>query len=91
MSETRIEFRCSEKERKMVNEKAKKAKMTPGQYLLSQTIYQRGRGRSGLKAKERESLCRICTYLNKISDGIKKEENRDKIIEECKALCQYSK
>lgn len=91
MSETRIEFRCSEKERKRVNEKAKKAKLTPGQYLLSQAIYQRGRGRSGLKAKERESLCRICTCLNKISDGIKKEENRNQIIEECKALCQYSK
>lgn len=91
MSETRIDFRCSEKERKMVEERAKKAKLTKGRYLLSQAIYQRGKGRSGLKAKERESFCRICTCLNKISDGIKKEENRNQIIEECKELCRYSK
>lgn len=91
MSGTKIEFRCSKEERKRVEERAKKAKMTPGRYLMSQSIYKRGNGRSGLKARERECLCKICTCLNKISDGIKKEENRNQIIEECKELCQYSK
>lgn len=91
MSMTRIEFRCSDEERKQIEEHAKKAKLTTGRYIIRETLYGRRKGRNRLKAEDRESICRICTYLNKISDGIEIEESKEEMIKECKKLCRYSK
>lgn len=91
MSQTRIEFRCSEEEKKKVEEKAGKVGLRTGRYLLSESIYKRGNRRSGLRVKDRASICRISTCLNKISDGIEIEESKEQIIKECKELCQYLK
>lgn len=86
---TKIEFRCSLEERKMVEEKAKREGLSVGQFLLKHSIYKCGR--SGLKAEEKTSLCRMKTYLNKISDEIEEKENTQKVLEECKKLCQSLK
>ncbi len=86
---TRIEFRCTEEEREKVREKAKREGLSVREYLLKHTIYKRGR--SGLKAEEKASVCKIRTCLNKISDGIDEKENIQGILEECERLCQSLK
>ena len=85
----KIEFRCSEKERRKVKEKADKAGVSIGTYLLNATIHRRGR--SGFNAQEKACVCRIKTCLNQIEEGLDCENNTKKIIEECKDLCQYLK
>ena len=91
MSGVRIEFRCSEEEKEKIQKRADREGMTKGEFLMSQTIYKRGRGRSMLRRKEKACICRMCTCFNKIEAGIQKEENRNQIIEECKILCQSLK
>lgn len=88
---TRIEFRCSDEERKQLEKNAKKAKLTTGRYIIRETLYGRRKGRNRLKAEDRESICRICTCLNKISDEIGIEESKEEMIKECRKLCQCSK
>lgn len=86
---TRIEFRCSLEERRKIEAGARKKGQTVGKYLLDQSIYRRGR--SSLKTEEKICLCRMRTYLNGIEDGINEEENIQKILEECRGLCQSLK
>lgn len=86
---TRIEFRCTEEEREKVREKAKREGLSVGKCLLKHTIYKCGK--SGLKAEEKASVCKIRTCLNKISDGIDEKENIQGILEECERLCQSLK
>ncbi len=86
---TRIEFRCTEEEREKVREKAKREGLSVGECLLKHTIYKCGK--SGLKAEEKASVCKIRTCLNKISDGIDEKENIQGILEECERLCQSLK
>ncbi len=91
MSGARIEFRCSEEEKEKIQKRADREGMTKGVFLMSQTIYKCGRGRSNLRRKEKACICRICTCINKINAGIQKEENRNQIMEECRVLCQFLK
>lgn len=85
----RIEFRCSVEERSKVEERAGREGLSTGQFLLNHSIYKRGRRR--LKAEERACLCKMRTYLNKISDGVDEIENTQKVLEECGKICQFLK
>lgn len=88
-SMTKIEFRCTKEERKKIEEKASKAGLCTGKYLMKNTIYKRSR--SGLSAAEKACICRIGTCLNQIKDGISSEANTQKIFKECELLCQSLK
>lgn len=89
MRRIKIEFDCTEEERRRVKKQADKLNLTVRNYMLDSTIYKKGR--SGLNTREKACMCRIRTSLNKIEDGIDVDNEIRKIIEECEELCQYSK
>lgn len=89
MTGTKIEFRCTEEERKKVKKYAEKHNMGVKDYVLNSTIYKKGR--SGFNTREKACICRMRTILNKINSNIHTEEETKKLVEECEELCQYSK
>lgn len=86
---TKIEFRCTEEEKKRLKKYAEKRGMSVRDYVLNSTIYKRGR--SGFNTREKACICRIKTSLNKINSGICVEKETKRLFEECEELCQYSK
>lgn len=89
INRTKIEFRCTEEERKRLKKYAEKRGMSVRDYVLNSTIYKYGK--SGLNTREKACICRIETSLNKINSGICVEKETKRLFEECEELCQYSK
>lgn len=89
MSNTKIDFRCTEDEKKKVYDMADRMGVGVKDFILNATIYKRGR--SSLATKEKASIQRMKTSVNKIEGGIDVEQETKKIIEEVKELCQSLK
>ena len=89
MKGAKIEFRCTEEEKKKLYWMAESREMKLGDLVLNSTIYKRGR--SGLGAVQKSALQRMKTSLNKIGSGIDVPEETDKIIKEARELCQSLK
>lgn len=86
MSRVKIEFRCTEDEKKRVHEMAGRMGMSVKDLMLNSTIYKRGR--SSLGTREKAAFQRMKTSINKIDSGIDEGQEMQKIIEEVKQLCQ---
>lgn len=86
MKNIKIEFRCTEEEKKRVYKQADNQGKSVRDYILDSTIYKRGR--SGLNTKQKAALCRIKTILNKVDSGVGGSEEMQKMLEEVRELCQ---
>lgn len=89
MKNAKIEFRCTEEEKKRAYDMAERHGQSVKDLMLGGTIYKRGR--SGLNAREKASMQRMMTSLNKIDSGLDVTEETGKIIREARELCQYLK
>ncbi len=89
MKNVKIEFRCTEEEKKRAYDMAERHGQSVKDLMLGGTIYKRGR--SGLNAREKASIQRMMTSLNKIDSGLDVTEETGKIIREARELCQYLK
>lgn len=89
MKNTKIEFRCTEEERKKAYDMAERHGQSLKDLMLGGTIYKRGR--SGLGTKEKASIQRMMTSVNKIDSGLDVVEETEKIIKEARELCQSLK
>ena len=89
MKGAKIEFRCTEEEKKKLYGMAESREMKLGDLVLNSTIYKRGR--SGLDASQKSAMHRMKTSLNKIGSGIEVEKETGKIIKEVRDLCQSLK
>lgn len=85
MSSVKIEFRCTEDEKKKVYEMAGRMGMGVKDFMLNSTIYKKGR--SSLGTREKAAFQRMKTSLNKIGSGIDAEQETQKIIGEVRTLC----
>ena len=86
MKNVKVEFRCTEKEKKKLYDMAERKGLKAGAYVLNSTIYKRGR--SGLDADQKSAVHRKDTSLNKIDSGIDVPQETEKIIKEARVLCQ---
>lgn len=89
MSRTKIEFRCTEEEKRKLHKYAEKQHASVKDSVFNATIYKKGR--SGFNTREKACIARMKTHINKIDSELNVEEEIKKLIEECKELCQYSK
>jgi len=89
MKNVKVEFRCTEKEKKKLYDMAERKGLKAGAYVLNSTIYKRGR--SGLDADQKSAVHRMDTSLNKIDSGIDVPQETEKIIKEARVLCQSLK
>lgn len=89
MKDVRVEFRCTEDEKKRLYGMAKRRGQKVGDYVLGATINKRGR--CGLDTMQRAAVQRMKTSLNKIGDGIDVPQETEKIIKEARELCQSLK
>ncbi len=89
MKNVKIEFRCTEEEKKRAYDMAERHGQSVKDLMLGGTIYKRGR--SGVNAREKASIQRMMTSLNKIDSGLDVTEETGKIIREARELCQYLK
>lgn len=89
MSRAKIEFRCTEDEKKKVHEMAECKGMSVKGFMLNSTIYPKGR--SSLGTREKAALQRMKTSINKIDGGIDEGQETQKIIEEVRTLCRSLK
>lgn len=89
MKNTKIEFRCTEEERKKAYDMAERHGQSLKDLMLGGTIYKRGR--SGLGTKEKASIQRMMTSVNKIDSGLDIAEETEKIVKETRELCQSLK
>ena len=89
MKGARVEFRCTEEEKKKLYGLAERKGLKVGDFVLNSTINKRGR--SGLDADQKSAIQRMKTSLNKIGSGIDIPEETDKIIKEARELCQSLK
>ena len=80
MAKTKIEFRCTEEERKKVYDMAERHGQSVKDCMLNATIYKRGR--SGLNTYQKAAVQRMKTSLNKMEKGIDVAEETEKIIKE---------
>lgn len=89
MKGAKIEFRCTEEEKKKLYRMAESKGMKVGDLVLNSTIYKRGR--CGLDTDQKSAVQRMKTSLNKIGSGIDVPGETDKIIKEARELCQSLK
>ncbi len=89
MKSTKIEFRCTEEERRKAYDMAERHGQSIKDLMLGGTIYKRGR--SGLNTREKASIQRMMTSVNKIDSGLDIAEETEKIVKEARELCQYLK
>lgn len=83
MGHVKIEFRCTDDEKKKVYEMA--GRMGVKDFMLNSTIYKKGR--SSLGTREKAAFQRMKTSINKIGCGIDAEQETQKIIGEVRTLC----
>lgn len=89
MKDVKVEFRCTEEEKKKLYDMAERKGLKLGDFVLNSTINKRGR--CGLDADQKSAVQRMKTSLNKIESGIDVPEETDKIIKEARELCQSLK
>lgn len=89
MKNTKIEFRCTEEERRKAYDMAERHGQSLKDLMLGGTIYKRGR--SGLGTREKASIQRMMTSVNKIDSGLDIAEETEKIVKEARELCQSLK
>ena len=89
MKDAKIEFRCTEEEKKKLYGMAESKGMKVGDLVLNSTIYKRWR--CGLDTDQKSAVQRMKTSLSKIGSGIDVPEETDKIIKEARELCQSLK
>lgn len=89
MSSVKIEFRCTEDEKKRVYEMADRMGMSVKDFMLNSTIYKKGRSSFG--TREKAAFQRMKTSLNKIDSGIDAGQETQKIIAEVRTICQSLK
>lgn len=89
MSSVKIEFRCTEDEKKRVYEMADRMGMSVKDFMLNSTIYKKGRSSFG--RREKAAFQRMKTSLNKIDSGIDAGQETQKIIAEVRTICQSLK
>lgn len=85
MGSVKIEFRCTEDEKKKVYGMADRMGMSVKDFMLNSTIYKKGR--SSLGTREKAAFQRMKTSINKIDSGIDTEQETQKIIGEVRTIC----
>ncbi len=89
MKDAKVEFRCTEEEKKKLYGMAERKGMRLGNFVLNSTINKRGR--CGLDTMQRTAVQRMKTSLNKIDAGIEVQEETEKMLEEVRELCRSLK
>ncbi len=89
MKDAKVEFRCTEDERKKLYDMAERRGLKLGDYVLNSTINKRGR--CGLDTIQRSAVQRMKTSLNKIDAGIGVLEETQEMIKEVRELCRSLK
>ena len=89
MKNFKVEFRCTEEEKKKLYDLAGRKGQKVGDFVLNSTINKRGR--SGLGTDQKSAIHRMKTSLNKIESGIEDAKETEKIIKEVRGLCQSLK